>query len=342
VRPRPAHQPQPPQCAPPPSNPRAPASAAPSPYLAHDRSRRCLAAIERLLQHPDAKYVSSTAEALRHGWTDLEVYAERPVHLGPVVAELRQGAAHGWAQQSYMSAAQVKSAPKMHQKNAASAPKVGSKQNMGPQVLRDVETVWGNFRTYFGLHPPHPMNAKLRGLQAHWEQVWHEVASQVNFGSSQVGGGGSGQAPPPARLLAWQPGGGGPALRETRLYPSAHCCPFAPPPPPPISPPTPRPYPQGPTPGYLPGGHMQRGQVGGVKRRPDDAFGDERDLARQQRLVQPYAAQVGGGRRPGVQLAAGAGAHTPPCGRASACQPTPVPPLHRTACPFPKDPPHPP
>jgi hypothetical protein len=55
------------------------------------------------------------------------------------------------------------------------------------QVLRDVETVWANFRTYFGLHPPHPMNAKLRTLQGHWEQVWHEVASQVNFSSIQVG-----------------------------------------------------------------------------------------------------------------------------------------------------------
>ena len=68
---------------------------------------RCLVALERLLQHPDAKYVSSTAEALRHGWTDLEVYAERPVHLGPIVQELRQGAAVGWSQQGYMSAAQV-------------------------------------------------------------------------------------------------------------------------------------------------------------------------------------------------------------------------------------------
>lgn len=68
---------------------------------------RCLVALERLLQHPDAKYVSSTAEALRHGWTDLEVYAERPVHLGPIVQELRQGATMGWEQQGYMSAAQV-------------------------------------------------------------------------------------------------------------------------------------------------------------------------------------------------------------------------------------------
>jgi hypothetical protein len=51
-----------------------------------------------------------------------------------------------------------------------------------------VETVWANFRPYFGLHPPHPPNAKLRGLQSHWEQVWHEVASQVNFGGSQVRG----------------------------------------------------------------------------------------------------------------------------------------------------------